>query len=95
VERRKDFYASPFGVAYSAYMERPRLGRLIARAVWGGDLTLYYESMSAIVSYATGPPKRARCQEAARKQPGRKADLRAPWVQAPWVSRGSAAPRPR
>jgi SAM-dependent methyltransferase len=45
---REDFYASPFGVAYSTYMERPRLSRLIARGVWGGDSRRYYESMSAI-----------------------------------------------
>lgn len=43
-----DFYASPFGAAYSAYMERPRLGRLVARAVWGGDTSAYYESMQAV-----------------------------------------------
>lgn len=45
---RDDFYASPFGVAYSTYMEWPRLSRLIARAVWGGDSRPYYESMGAI-----------------------------------------------
>jgi acyl dehydratase len=27
---RDDFYASPFGVAYSTYMERPRLSRFPA-----------------------------------------------------------------
>jgi SAM-dependent methyltransferase len=43
-----DFYASPFGVAYSAYMERPWLSRLISRIVWGGDPRPYYESMVAI-----------------------------------------------
>jgi len=43
-----DFYASPFGVAYSAYMERPWLSRLISRIVWGGDSGPYYESMAAI-----------------------------------------------
>jgi ubiquinone/menaquinone biosynthesis C-methylase UbiE len=45
---RDDFYASPFGVAYSAYAERPRLNRLIAMTVWGGDTRRYYESMRAI-----------------------------------------------
>ncbi|HEX6601817.1 MAG TPA: class I SAM-dependent methyltransferase [Solirubrobacterales bacterium] len=45
---RDDFYASPFGIAYSTYAERPRLNRLIARAVWGGDTRRYYESMDAI-----------------------------------------------
>jgi SAM-dependent methyltransferase len=43
-----DFYASPFGVAYSTYMERPWLSRLISRIVWGGDIRPYYESMAAI-----------------------------------------------
>jgi SAM-dependent methyltransferase len=45
---RDDFYASPFGVAYSAYMERPRLSRVVARATWGGDVRPYYESMRAV-----------------------------------------------
>ena len=43
-----DFYASSFGATYSAYMERPRLSRLIGRLVWGGDSGPYYESMRAI-----------------------------------------------
>jgi SAM-dependent methyltransferase len=51
---RDDFYASPFGVTYSAYMERPRLSRLIARTVWGGDSRPYYESMIAIREVADG-----------------------------------------
>jgi SAM-dependent methyltransferase len=45
---RDDFYASPFGAAYSAYMERPRWSRTIGRLLWGGDTTAYYESMSAV-----------------------------------------------
>lgn len=51
---RDDFYASPFGALYSAYMERPRLSRLISRAVWGGDTKPYYESMSAVGEVADG-----------------------------------------
>lgn len=51
---RDDFYASPFGAAYSAYMERPRLSRLIARAVWGGDVRPYYESMGAVAEVPEG-----------------------------------------
>jgi SAM-dependent methyltransferase len=50
----KDFYASPFGAAYSAYMERPIVSRLIGRAVWGGDVRPYYESMRAIREVAPG-----------------------------------------
>jgi ubiquinone/menaquinone biosynthesis C-methylase UbiE len=51
---RDDFYASPFGATYSAYMERPRLSRLISRTVWGGDSKRYYESMGAIAEVAGG-----------------------------------------
>jgi len=43
-----DFYASAFGAAYSFYMERPWLARMVSRAVWGGDLRPYYESMGAL-----------------------------------------------
>lgn len=50
----RDFYASPFGAAYSAYMERPRLSRLIGRAAWGGDSKRYYESMGAIAEVPDG-----------------------------------------
>lgn len=51
---RNDYYASPFGATYSAYMERPRLGRLIAGAVWGGDIQPYYDSMRAVGEVAAG-----------------------------------------
>jgi SAM-dependent methyltransferase len=51
---RGDFYASPFGVAYSAYMERPGLSRLISRVVWGGDSKSYYDSMRAVAEVADG-----------------------------------------
>lgn len=51
---RKDFYASPFGAAYSAYMERPHLSRLISRVVWGGDIKPYYENMGAVAEVADG-----------------------------------------
>lgn len=44
---RDDFYASPFGVVFSAYMERPRLSRAIGRLLWGGDSRDYYLSMAA------------------------------------------------
>jgi SAM-dependent methyltransferase len=50
----EDFYASPFGVAYSTYMERPRLSRLISRIVWGGDSKSYYDSMSAVGEIGDG-----------------------------------------
>jgi ubiquinone/menaquinone biosynthesis C-methylase UbiE len=51
---RDDFYASPFGVAYSAYMERPRLSRAISRTMWGGDTKPYYESMGAVAEVGAG-----------------------------------------
>ncbi|HEX9968050.1 MAG TPA: hypothetical protein VGB06_08895, partial [Solirubrobacterales bacterium] len=51
---RDDYYASPFGVAYSAYMERPWLGRPIARIFWGGDARRYYESMGVIGELPAG-----------------------------------------
>ncbi|HEX6228599.1 MAG TPA: methyltransferase domain-containing protein [Solirubrobacterales bacterium] len=51
---RGDFWASPFGILYSAYMERPRLSRLIARTVWGGDSAPYYESMKALAEVPDG-----------------------------------------
>ncbi len=50
----RDFYASPFGIAYSAYMERPRVGRWVARTVWAGDTGPYYESMGAVAEVPEG-----------------------------------------
>jgi ubiquinone/menaquinone biosynthesis C-methylase UbiE len=49
-----DLYASPFGAAYSAYMERPRLSRAIGRLVWGGDTKPYYERMAAAAEVPDG-----------------------------------------
>lgn len=51
---RADFYASPFGAVYSAYMERPRFARAVARIVWGGDVIPYYESMAAVAEAPGG-----------------------------------------
>jgi SAM-dependent methyltransferase len=50
----RDFYASPFGIAYVAYMERPRIGRRVARMVWAGDTGPYYESMGAVAEVPDG-----------------------------------------
>ncbi|HET9163815.1 MAG TPA: class I SAM-dependent methyltransferase [Solirubrobacterales bacterium] len=52
--RDKDLYASPFGVAYSAYMERPWLSRRVSRTVWGGDTQPYYALMEAAGEVPTG-----------------------------------------
>jgi SAM-dependent methyltransferase len=35
-------------------MERPRLNRLIARVLWGGDIRPYYESMGAVAEVPPG-----------------------------------------
>ena len=51
---RDDYYASPFGVVYSTYMERPRLSRMISRVVFGGDTKAYYESMAAVGQVPAG-----------------------------------------
>jgi ubiquinone/menaquinone biosynthesis C-methylase UbiE len=45
---RGDFYDSLFGSIYSAYMERPRINRVVAGLLWGGSTRTYYESMAAI-----------------------------------------------
>jgi ubiquinone/menaquinone biosynthesis C-methylase UbiE len=50
----RDHYASPFGIAFSAYMERPRLSQAIARLAWGGDMKPYYDSMGAIAEVPSG-----------------------------------------
>jgi SAM-dependent methyltransferase len=49
-----DFYDSPWGAAYSAYMERPRLSGRIGRLVWGGSTRPYYESMAALAELGDG-----------------------------------------
>src|ERR1044072_6659722 len=51
---RDDYYASPFGVTYSAYMERPWLSRLISRVVWGSDSGPFYESMKELADVPEG-----------------------------------------
>lgn len=51
---RDDFYDSLFGRTYSAYMERPLLGRAIGRVVWGGDTGRYYESMGVVSEVPAG-----------------------------------------
>ena len=51
---REDFYDSPLGAAYSAYMERPQLSRTIGRLIWGGDTGAYYESMAAVAEVSDG-----------------------------------------
>lgn len=52
--RRDDFYSSPFGAIYSAYMERPRLSRRIGQVIWGGDTSPYYALMEMAGEVAAG-----------------------------------------
>lgn len=51
---REDFYTSPLGAAYSAYMERPRVSSRISRLLWGGDTRPYYASMSVASEVPAG-----------------------------------------
>lgn len=51
---RDDFYDSPFGAIYSAYMERPHISSRISRLVWGGDTKPYYASMAAAPEVPSG-----------------------------------------
>ncbi len=51
---REDFYASPLGAAYSAYMERPRVSSRISQVLWGGDTRPYYASMAAARAVPAG-----------------------------------------
>ncbi len=50
----RDIYDSLLGAAYSAYMERPRLSRVIGSLFWGSNTSLYYKSMRAIREVADG-----------------------------------------
>ena len=52
-ERNLDLFDGPFGRLYAFYMEHEAPSRVIARALWGGDVRPYYESMRRI---ATVPP---------------------------------------
>jgi SAM-dependent methyltransferase len=47
-ERNLDLFEGPFGGIYAFYMEHEAASRVIGRAVWGGDVRPYYESMRRI-----------------------------------------------
>jgi SAM-dependent methyltransferase len=47
-ERNLDLFEGPFGGLYAFYMEHEAASRVIGRAVWGGDVRPYYESMRRI-----------------------------------------------
>lgn len=53
-DRALNACAGPFGAFYDFYIERPRLMRLIGRALWGIDAGILYESMEAIASVPRG-----------------------------------------
>lgn len=46
--------AGPFGGLYDAYIERPRLMRLVGRALWGIDASPLYTSMGALREMGDG-----------------------------------------
>jgi ubiquinone/menaquinone biosynthesis C-methylase UbiE len=50
----EDLFAGALGAAYSAYMERPGLSRVIGGLVWGGDTRDYYASMAAVGEVPAG-----------------------------------------
>jgi SAM-dependent methyltransferase len=41
-------FDGPFGSAYSFYIERPKLSRVIAATVWGGDIRPMYELLRVV-----------------------------------------------
>ena len=92
---RDDFYASPLGAAYSAYMERPRLSRAIGRLIWGGDTGAYYESMAAVGEVAGGRHDRRlplrRRAGAAGPATGRAASATSPPTSRPRCCGGRAS----
>jgi SAM-dependent methyltransferase len=53
-DRVSNVCAGPFGAAYDFYIERPRLMRLVGRAIWGIDASILYASMAPISQAAAG-----------------------------------------
>jgi SAM-dependent methyltransferase len=47
-DRNLDLFDGPFGGLYAFYMEHEAASRVIGRAIWGGDVRPYYESMRRI-----------------------------------------------
>jgi ubiquinone/menaquinone biosynthesis C-methylase UbiE len=47
-ERNRALFDGAFGRVYGFYMERERLSRLIAAAVWGADIRPFYASIQAV-----------------------------------------------
>jgi ubiquinone/menaquinone biosynthesis C-methylase UbiE len=53
-QRNRSVFEGRFGSIYSFYMEREPVARVIARAVWGGDIRPFYASMAEIGRVANG-----------------------------------------
>jgi ubiquinone/menaquinone biosynthesis C-methylase UbiE len=53
-DRTPNVCAGPFGAAYDFYIERPRLMRLVGRALWGIDASVLYASMAPIAEVGPG-----------------------------------------
>jgi SAM-dependent methyltransferase len=53
-ERNLRIFNGPFGAVYDRYMESERASKLIARLVWGSDVSHYYASMEAIQQVPDG-----------------------------------------
>lgn len=49
-----DAYGGVLGRFYSFYIRRPRLGRVVGRAVWGSDFGPMYRSLDALGHLPTG-----------------------------------------
>jgi SAM-dependent methyltransferase len=47
-QRNQRLFDGPFGAVYSSYIGRERVGRVVARAVWGSDVRPFYASLDAI-----------------------------------------------
>ena len=54
LERNRKLFSGAFGAAYSAYMERERVSRMVARVIWGSDLRPFYASMRVIAAAPDG-----------------------------------------
>jgi SAM-dependent methyltransferase len=52
--RNLDLFNGPFGRLYAFYMEHEAAGRVIGRAIWGGDVRPLYESMQWIAAVPRG-----------------------------------------
>jgi SAM-dependent methyltransferase len=53
-DRNLYLFDGPFGGLYAFYMEHEAASRVIGRAIWGGDVRPYYESMRRIGEVPSG-----------------------------------------